>query len=165
MPSLIQVLCSASALLAGANGQGVIQFAQGTKGSPASLPLGIDLSTNDAAIMRQSEIVQNVVNECGRSLLNGNIDSGELSEVALTNNSITQVTKGSVVQVAINMVDERGAGPYKCDVDFKSNAAGATGQVNATVVEAAPVNGVISLAVTLPKTLACIGGKSYTRFK
>lgn len=157
MPSLKQILYSASALVAAVNGQGVIQFAQGEENSPKSLPLGIDLKTNDANIIKTEEIAGNVVNECGRSLLNGNIDSGETTELALIAKTITSVKKGSKVNVEINQVDDNGKGPYTCDIDLKSNANGATGQTKLEVKEEEPVNGIIKLELTMPADLKCIG--------
>lgn len=159
MPSLIQMLCWAPALVAVANAQGVIQSAQGEKG-PASLPLQIDLKANDANIINLEEITTNVVNECGRTLLGGNIDIGENTENQLIAKTVTSVSAGSKVDVAINQVDANGAGPYTCDLDLKGNANGFNGQTPLDVTEKAAVNGVINLSVTMPADMACIGGKS-----
>ncbi|KAG4431983.1 hypothetical protein IFR05_012534 [Cadophora sp. M221] len=159
MPSLIQMLCWAPALVAVANTQGVIQSAQGEKG-PASLPLQIDLKANDANIINLEEITTNVVNECGRTLLGGNIDIGENTENQLIAKTVTSVSAGSKVDVAINQVDANGAGPYTCDLDLKGNANGFNGQTPLDVTEKAAVNGVINLSVTMPADMACIGAST-----
>ena len=159
MPSLIQMLCWAPAIVSVASAQGVIQSAQGDKGSPASLPLQVDLTANDANIINLDEITTNVVNECGRTLLGGNIDIGEQTEGQLLAKTVTSVKSGSKVAVAINQVDDNGAGPYTCDMDLKGNANGFNGQTNLTVTESAAQNGVINLSVEMPADFACIGGK------
>ncbi|KAI9049816.1 hypothetical protein LZ554_005966 [Drepanopeziza brunnea f. sp. 'monogermtubi'] len=164
MLSFIGILYSASVLLmmmmAVANGQGVIQTAQGTKGSPASLPLAIDFQAADANIINLEEITANVVNECGRTLLGGNIDVGENTENQLIAKTVTSVTKGGTVNVAVNRVDANGAGPYTCDLDLKGNANGFNGQTNLPVKESAPSNGIINLAVTMPADMVCIGAST-----
>ena len=159
MPSLIQMLCWAPAIVSVASAQGVIQSAQGDKGSPASLPLQVDLTANDANIINLDEITTNVVNECGRTLLGGNIDIGEQTEGQLLAKTVTSVKSGSKVAVAINQVDDNGAGPYTCDMDLKGNTNGFNGQTNLTVTESAAQNGVINLSVEMPADFACIGGK------
>jgi len=64
------------------------------------------------------------------------------------------------VDVTINQVNTNGAGPYTCDLDLTSNADGVSGQTNLTVTEkdAASSTGDITLTVTMPADLACIGG-------
>lgn len=145
-------------MLAVAHGQGVILSAQGTKGSPASLALQVNLAKADANIINLNEISTNVVNECGRTLFGGNIDIGENTENQLLNKTVTSVTKGSTVAVTISQVDANGAGPYTCDLDPTGNADGTSGQIPLTVTEKDAKNGDISLSLTMPKDLACIGG-------
>jgi len=157
MPSLIRIFCVAPAILALVHGQGVITSAQGTAGSPASLPLQVITTQSDANIIRASEISANVVNECGRTLLNGNIDIGEQTETQLANKTVTSVTKGGTVAVTIKQIDADGAGPYTCDLDQTGNAI-ATGQINVTVAEKDAASGNIALTLTMPKNLACAGG-------
>ncbi|KAI1463437.1 uncharacterized protein F4812DRAFT_463772 [Daldinia caldariorum] len=161
MFSLKQIL-TASAILAVAHGQGVIVKAQGAKGSPASF--GLQVNTNDksdANVISQTEIVTNVVNQCGRTLKAGNIDVGATTEDALAANKVTKVTKGSKVDVFIRQDSTAGAGPYTCDMDLTGNTAGATGQINVTTTESkANKNGLITLQVTMPKDLACIGSST-----
>ncbi|KAF4620194.1 hypothetical protein G7Y89_g14627 [Cudoniella acicularis] len=160
MPSLKQMLLIAPTLLAIAHAQGVILSAQGTSGSPASLALQVKTAQSDANIINQNEINTNVVNECGRTLLAGNIDIGENTETQLANKTVTSVTKGSKVAVTIKQVDENGAGPYMCDLDLTSNADGVSGQTNLTVAETDASNGNISLSVIMPSDLACVGAST-----
>ncbi|TVY93801.1 hypothetical protein LAWI1_G000246, partial [Lachnellula willkommii] len=155
MPSLIHIL----PLIALAHAQGVILSAQGTTGSPASLPLQILLNQADANVINQTEITANVVNECGRTLLSGNIDIGENTETQLANKTVTSVTKGGNVAVTIAQGGANGAGPYTCDVDQTSNANGASGQVNVTTKET-DGTGSIQLALTMPSDLACVGASA-----
>ncbi|ORX95201.1 hypothetical protein BCR34DRAFT_608017 [Clohesyomyces aquaticus] len=77
----------------------------------------------DATIIRDSEITQNIVNSCGRTEIAGNIDVGEQTELELAAKRVTQVTKGSTIAVTIHQVNADGAGPYECDLDQSSNAA------------------------------------------
>lgn len=94
----------------------------------------------DANFISQAEVVANVVNECGRTMVGGNIDIGENTENALAANQVTQVTKGSTVTMTINTVNETGQGPFSCDLDPTSNALGANGQT-ALDVQEGNVNG------------------------
>lgn len=75
----------------------------------------------DATIIRQAEIDANVVNQCGRTELAGNIDVGENTENALAAGQVTQVEAGSEITVTIHQVNADGAGPYACDLDETSN--------------------------------------------
>ncbi|EFQ26172.1 GEgh16 protein [Colletotrichum graminicola] len=149
----------ASAMLAMANAQGVIIKAQGPSG-PAGAGLLVDPTKADANIINLQEITQNVVNECGRTILAGNIDIGETTENQLGNNTVTHVTKGSNVDITIAQVSADGAGPYTCDLDPTSNSIGATGQTKLAVKEAKAQNGNIKLTVTMPKDLACVGAST-----
>ncbi|KAI1079625.1 hypothetical protein F5B20DRAFT_158547 [Whalleya microplaca] len=152
----------ASAVLAVAHGQGVILKAQGAKGSPASLSLLVNADDqSDANLISQAEISTNVVNECGRTLLAGNIDIGENTENALAANQVTQVTKGSDVKVTIRPTNDTGAGPFSCDMDLTGNSNGATGQTNLTTSESdSKKNGDITLTVTMPDDMQCIGAST-----
>ncbi|KAI8314773.1 hypothetical protein K4K59_002286 [Colletotrichum sp. SAR11_240] len=147
-----------SALLAVASAQGVILKAQG-KGA-ASLPLQVDTKKADANIINTKEITDNAVNECGRTILAGNIDIGENTENQLIAKTVTQVTKGSTVDVQIAQVNQDGQGPYTCDMDLTSNANGATGQTKLQVQEGQPQNGIINLKVTMPQDMACVGAST-----
>lgn len=85
---------------------------------------------------------------------------GATTEDALAAKQVTQVTKGSTVQLTIRQVNETGAGPYTCDMDLTGNTAGLTGQINVTTTESKPdKNGDITVKVAMPKDLACIGCK------
>ncbi|TQN70392.1 hypothetical protein CSHISOI_05106 [Colletotrichum shisoi] len=148
-----------SALLATVRGQGVIIAAQGPAG-PASPGLLVDQNKVDANIINKQEIVANVVNECGRTILQGNIDIGEETENQLGNRTVTQVTSGANVDVTIAQVSANGAGPYSCDLDLTSNSNGAAGQTKLTVQEFEPQNGQIRLTVTMPADMACVGAST-----
>jgi hypothetical protein len=74
----------------------------------------------DTVIIRDSEIKQNIVNACGRTEIQGNIDIGEETENELAANRVTQVRKGDTVAVTIHQVNADGAGPYECDLDQSS---------------------------------------------
>jgi hypothetical protein len=76
----------------------------------------------DATLIRDAEIQANVVNQCGRTELSGNIDVGENTENALSAGAVTQVRAGGEITVTIHQVNADGAGPYVCDLDESSNA-------------------------------------------
>lgn len=118
--------------------------------------------SSDANFISLAEVSANIVNECGRTLLKGNIDIGENTETALASGDVTQVTSGSTVKVAINQVNANGTGPYTCDMDQTSNASGTSGQVALNVQQdnGANDNGQLELTVTMPDDMACIGCKS-----
>jgi hypothetical protein len=120
----------------------------------------------DATLIRTAEIEANIVNECGRTELSGNIDIGEETENAIAAGAVTQVTKGSSIQVTVHQVNADGAGPYVCDLDMTSNGKRLVGQVPLVVENNVPgVNGFsqakaqnFNMTVILPDDLACIGG-------
>jgi hypothetical protein len=58
----------------------------------------------DATIIRDNEITQNIVNACGRTEINGNIDIGEQTENELAAGRMTTVSSGSMMQVTIHQV-------------------------------------------------------------
>lgn len=156
----MRILSVAPALWAVASAQGVLSSAQGTKGTPPSVGLQVDLTQADANIINVTEITTNVVNECGRTLLAGNIDIGTVTEQALLDKAVTSVTKGGNLAVTIKALDANGAGPYTCDMDQTSNSNGATGQTKLTVKETdAANNGDITLSITMPKDMKCTGGQ------
>lgn len=161
MPSIIRILFLTSAAFAAVKAQGVVLSAQGASGSPASLGLLVQPNNSDANIINNQEITDNVVNECGRTLLSGNIDIGTETETQLAAKTVTSVTKGSTVQMQIAQGSADGAGPYTCDMDQTSNSI-ATGQTNLTVKETDGGNGLINLAITMPADMACVGGMHLT---
>ncbi|KAI0437539.1 hypothetical protein F4803DRAFT_145015 [Xylaria telfairii] len=171
-------LLSFTALLALANAHGVILGAQGIKGSPASVGFKVhsELPRNctsispcqqDTTIIRDAEISANVVNECGRTELDGNIDIGENTENALAANAVTQVKAGSTVDVTIHQVNADGAGPYTCDVIAQGNN-GVITFPNVDVQDNVPgVNGFsqakeedFTIRVTMPDNLNCTGSSA-----
>ncbi|KAJ8064487.1 hypothetical protein OCU04_006821 [Sclerotinia nivalis] len=165
------------ALLSIAQAHGVILAAQGITGSPASVGFkvdgaiarnctGISPCQQDTTIIRDSEIAANIVNECGRTELSGNIDVGENTENALAANAVTQVKAGTMMTITIHQVNADGAGPYSCDLDQTSNA-GIISQ-NLTVTNNVPgVNGLsqaktqdFNITVQMPDNLACTGAST-----
>lgn len=83
--------------------------------------IAINPCQQDTTIIRDSEIANNVVNECGRTELTGNIDVGQETETAISSKAVTQVQKGSELTVTIHQVNADGAGPYACDLDQTSS--------------------------------------------
>ncbi|KAE9370415.1 hypothetical protein N431DRAFT_442254 [Stipitochalara longipes BDJ] len=173
---LSSILYSA-ALLSLANAHGVILAAQGEAGSPASVGFQVDTAIarnctgispcqQDTTIIRDAEISANIVNECGRTELTGNIDVGENTENALAAGAVTQVKAGTLMTVTIHQVNADGAGPYTCDLDQTSNA-GIISQ-NLTVTNNVPgVNGLsqgktqdFNITVAMPSNLACTGAST-----
>lgn len=81
---------------------------------------------------------------------------------------VTQVTKGSKIQVTVHQVNADGAGPYTCDLDMTSNGKRLSGQVPLTVENNVPgINGFsqakaqnFNMTVTLPDNLDCIGAST-----
>ncbi|TPX15857.1 uncharacterized protein E0L32_000191 [Thyridium curvatum] len=170
-------LLSVAALVAVANAHGAIINAQGLAGSPPSVGFAVDKSIArncttispcqlDATIIRDAEIKANIVNECGRTELAGNIDVGESTEAALRLGQVTQVKAGSKITVTIHQVNADGAGPYACDLDEESNA-GIISQ-NLTVTNNVPgVNGFseakaqdFNITVTMPDKFTCTGAST-----
>lgn len=113
--------------------------------------------SSDANFISDAEISANVVNECGRTLLGGNIDVGENTENALADDAVTQVTQGSTVTMTIDQVNANGTGPYACDMDQEGNTL-ATGQTVLDVDESDDGT-TTTLQVTMPADMACTGCK------
>lgn len=101
---------------------------QGEAGSPASVGFQVNDSIarnctsispcqQDATIIRDAEIKANIVNECGRTELTGNIDIGENTENALAAKQVTKVKANTQMTVTIHQVNADGAGPYTCDLE------------------------------------------------
>jgi hypothetical protein len=119
----------------------------------------------DSTIIRDAEIQANIVNQCGRTSIAGNIDVGESTEDALAAGAVTQVQSGTVLSVTIHQVNADGAGPYSCDLDETSN----TGNISQvlTVTDNVPgVNGLsqaktqqFQIKVQMPQSFSCTGGK------
>lgn len=65
---------------------------------------GISPCQQDTTIIRDAEITANIVNECGRTELTGNIDVGENTENALAAGAVTKVKAGTVMAVTIHQV-------------------------------------------------------------
>ncbi|KAI0829558.1 hypothetical protein F5Y06DRAFT_282658 [Hypoxylon sp. FL0890] len=177
MPSFSSSVLSFASLLALAQAHGVILNAQGIDGSPASVGFKVepDLARNctsispcqqDTTIIRDAEIAANVVNECGRTELSGNIDIGENTENALAAGAVTQVKAGTQLKVTIHQVNADGAGPYTCDLVEAGNNGIIT--QNLTVENNVPgVNGfsqaktqAFNITVNMPDSFACTGSSA-----
>ncbi|KAK6076956.1 gas1-like protein [Seiridium cupressi] len=125
-------LLSFASLLALVSGHAQILAAVGEAGSPTSVGFQVDTSLarncttispcqQDATIIRDAEISSNVVNECGRTELSGNIDIGENTENAIAAGAVTQVKAGTRMTVTIHQVNADGAGPFACDLVSAGN--------------------------------------------
>ncbi|KAI3338134.1 hypothetical protein F4824DRAFT_488667 [Ustulina deusta] len=171
-------LLSLAALLASVNAHGVILSAQGINGSPSSVGFKVNSEIprnctsispcqQDTTIIRDAEISANIVNECGRTELDGNIDIGENTENALAAGTVTQVKAGSTLDVTIHQVNADGAGPYTCDVIAEGNN-GVITFPNVTVEDNVPgVNGFSQIKeedfvikLTMPTDLNCTGSSA-----
>ncbi|KAF3765561.1 hypothetical protein M406DRAFT_338995 [Cryphonectria parasitica EP155] len=155
MPSVFRTLFGA-AMLGMVHSQGVVLKAVGNSGT--SLGLLVDSSDpNDANFISDAEISANVVNECGRTFVGGNIDIGANTEDALAAGNVTQVTKGSNVKITIDQRSANGTGPFTCDMDQTGNSL-ATGQTALTVAQDSTTGtGQTTLTVTMPADMACQG--------
>ncbi|KYK57621.1 hypothetical protein DCS_04633 [Drechmeria coniospora] len=176
MPSSLYALAACS-LLASASGHVVLLNAQGLPNSSASVGFGVDpaiarncITINpcqqDTTIIRDAEITANIVNQCGRTELTGNIDVGENTENALAANQVTQVQAGSEITLTMHQVNADGAGPFFCDIDqtgntglnlqnltVTNNVEGTNGLSQAKTKES-------NITIQMPNDLACIGAST-----
>ncbi|PHH69608.1 hypothetical protein CDD82_7652 [Ophiocordyceps australis] len=170
-------LVASSSFAALASCHGVILNAQGIDNSPPSVGFQVDpaIARNcinispcqqDTTIIRDAEIDANVVNQCGRTQLKGNIDVGENTENAIAEGKVTEVEPGTEMQVTIHQVNADGAGPYTCDLDETSNT-GVISQ-NLTVTNNVPgANGLsqakaeaFNITVKMPDQFTCTGAST-----
>ncbi|KFA65156.1 hypothetical protein S40285_06500 [Stachybotrys chlorohalonatus IBT 40285] len=144
-----------------ARAQGVVLSAQGDSGTSKGLLVDPN-NPADANIISLAEVNANIVNECGRTLLAGNIDIGEQTELALTAGEVTKVANGSTVAVTIDQRSAEGAGPFTCDLDQTSNGSGIAGQVPLQVTQddAASGTGNTTIQVALPDDMVCVGAST-----
>ncbi|KAI1771245.1 gas1-like protein [Hypoxylon cercidicola] len=176
MPSFSSILSLAS-LLALAQAHGALIAVQGIEGSPQGVGFKVvpDLARNctsispcqqDTTLIRDAEIAANIVGECGRTELSGNIDVDENTENQLAAGVVTQVKSGTQLKVTIHQVNADGAGPYACDLV----EAGDNGVItqNLTVQNNVPgVNGFsqakeqdFDILVNMPDSFACTGSSA-----
>jgi hypothetical protein len=66
--------------------------------------INISPCQQDTTLLRDQEMNNNVVNACGRTELNGNVDVGQETEIELAAKRVTTVTKGSTLAVTIHQV-------------------------------------------------------------
>ncbi|KAI1760792.1 hypothetical protein GGR53DRAFT_522837 [Hypoxylon sp. FL1150] len=177
MPSVYSSILSFASVLSVVHGHAALIAVQGIEGSPqgigfkveANLPrncTSISPCQQDTTIIRDAEIAANVVNECGRTELSGNIDIGENTENALAAGVVTQVQSGTQVKVTLHQVNADGAGPYACDLVEAGNN-GVISQ-NLTVENNVPgVNGFsqaktqdFQILVNMPSNFTCSGSSA-----
>ncbi|KAF2646901.1 hypothetical protein P280DRAFT_465047 [Massarina eburnea CBS 473.64] len=121
----------------------------------------------DSVIIRDQEITQNIVNQCGRTEIAGNIDVGAETENELAAGRMAQVSAGGVMKVTLHQVNADGAGPYECDLDMTNNA-GPANNVALKVTNNVPgANGLsqnkeqqFTINVQMPKDMNCIGAST-----
>ena len=120
----------------------------------------------DATIIRDNEITQNIVNACGRTEINGNIDIGEQTENELAAGRMTTVQSGSNLKVTIHQVNADGAGPFECDMDETSNAVTTftplkvTNNVPGTFGLSQEKEKEFTINVQMPENFNCIGAST-----
>lgn len=139
--------------------QGIILMsAKGDSGTSGPLQL-LNTDAKDAQIINDEEIKGNVVNQCGRTLLNGNIDIGQNTEDAIAKGAVTKVKSGGKVEATFKV--QGNANPQvKCDMDLTSNGNGATGQTPLTIKQANAGNNQIKVTIDLPANMTLIGGST-----
>lgn len=164
-----------AAIFSSVHAHGVIESAVGDSGESKGFKVDDSLARNctgispcqqDSTIIRNSEITQNIVNSCGRTEIDGNIDVGGETEKAISKKAVTTVTRGSSLAVTIHQVNADGAGPYECDLDVTSNAA--TSFVKLQVSNNVPGQNGLSQAeaerftinVKMPDDFNCVGAST-----
>jgi hypothetical protein len=164
-----------AAVFSSVQAHGTIESAIGESGESKGFKVDDSLARNctgispcqqDTTIIRDSEITQNIVNSCGRTEIDGNIDVGGETEKAIVANKVTTVVKGSQLAVTIHQVNADGAGPYECDLDETSN--GATNFVKLKVTNNVPgANGLsqaeatnFAINVQMPDNFNCVGAST-----
>ncbi|KAK7913999.1 hypothetical protein PG985_011702 [Apiospora marii] len=170
-------MLSLAALVAVAQAHSQLLKIQGKAGSPASVGLGVDpnIARNcttinpcqqDSTIIRDAEIKDNIVNECGRNEIIGNIDIGENTENAIAANAVTEAGPGEKLTVTLHQVNADGAGPYACDLIEQGNTGIIT--QNLTVQNNVPgANGFsqekfkdFEMTVIMPQKFDCTGAST-----
>ncbi|KAK6829662.1 hypothetical protein PG987_010246 [Apiospora arundinis] len=168
---------SLAALVAVAQAHSQLIKIQGKAGSPASVGLGVDLNIarncttinpcqQDSTIIRDAEIKANIVNECGRNEIEGNIDIGEKTENAIAAGAVTEAGPGQELTVTLHQVNADGAGPYACDLIEQGNTGIIT--QNLTVKNNVPgANGFsqekfkdFEMTVVMPQKFDCTGAST-----
>ncbi|KAF2448598.1 hypothetical protein P171DRAFT_452385 [Karstenula rhodostoma CBS 690.94] len=164
-----------AAIFSSVQAHGTIESAIGESGESKGFKVDDSLARNctgispcqqDTTIIRDSEITQNIVNSCGRTEIDGNIDVGGETEKAIAANKVTTVKRGSQLAVTIHQVNADGAGPYECDLDVTSNAA--TSFVQLQVTNNVPgANGLsqaeatdFTINVQMPDDFNCVGAST-----
>ncbi|KAK9445702.1 hypothetical protein VB005_00816 [Metarhizium brunneum] len=75
----------------------------------------------DSPIIRTKEKDNLLVNGCGRTKLQTNIDVANETEIAIQNNQIANCKPGDTLTMTVFIVNTDGSGPYFADIDEKSN--------------------------------------------
>ncbi|KAI1338849.1 hypothetical protein F5Y15DRAFT_99769 [Xylariaceae sp. FL0016] len=176
MPSFTSIV-SLAALMALAQGHGVILGAEGIAGSGTSVGFSVNDAVarnctaispcqQDTTIIRDAEIDAGTTDNCGRTELAGNIDIATETEDAISTGALTQVAGGTEMTVTIHQVNADGAGPYSCDLLTGANNDNVAQSL--TVTDNIPgANGLsqvkeqaFDIKVTMPNNIDCTGGST-----
>ncbi|KID87250.1 Gas1-like protein [Metarhizium guizhouense ARSEF 977] len=118
----------------------------------------------DSPIIRTKEKDNLLVNGCGRTKLQTNIDVANETEIAIQNNQIANCKPGDTLTMTVFVVNTDGSGPYFADIDEKSNVGifreigkvdGIDGK-NGIQRNAATA---FDVQIPLPSDMKCEGGK------
>ncbi|KID93411.1 Gas1-like protein, partial [Metarhizium majus ARSEF 297] len=118
----------------------------------------------DSPVIRTKEKDNLLVNGCGRTKLQTNIDVANETEIAIQNNQIANCKPGDTLTMTVFVVNTDGSGPYFADIDEKSNVGifreigkvdGIDGK-NGIQRNAATA---FDVQIPLPSDMKCEGGK------
>ncbi|KAG8418066.1 hypothetical protein J3458_005504 [Metarhizium acridum] len=118
----------------------------------------------DSPIIRTKEKDNLLVNGCGRTKLQTNIDVANETEIAIQNNQIAGCKPGDTMMLRVHVVNTDGSGPFFADIDEKSNVGNfrEIGKVDGIDGK----NGIqrtaataFDVAIPLPSDMKCEGGK------
>ncbi|EFZ01651.1 hypothetical protein MAA_02880 [Metarhizium robertsii ARSEF 23] len=118
----------------------------------------------DSPIIRTKEKDNLLVNGCGRTKLQTNIDVANETEIAIQNNQIANCKPGDTLTMTVFVVNTDGSGPYFADIDEKSNVGifRELGKVDGIDGK----NGIqrnaftaFDVQIPLPNDMKCEGGK------
>lgn len=95
-------------------------------------------------------------------MLKGGLSQAGETESIIASGKFTRVQAGGTLTITVAQRSAQGSGPFACDLDESSNVLGVSGQTNLTVAQDASQFGTgnLTLTVTMPSNLTCIGGES-----